>query len=208
MYHYAGNNPVKYTDPTGEFAQAVIGALVGAVTGAATNAVVQTVSNLCSGQDIKTAVSNIDLKSVGAAALGGAVTGALSGGLKAVKDVGEAVRLYKSASALLNTSSNIAGTAVSTIADNLLHGENITQNLGENIAIAGVAGVVTGAATKTGSKLIDTNSNGIKESSIVYMKEISNSGLSTMTTVAPNETFKELSIGFIQEISSTQNEAE
>ena len=201
---------MKYTDPTGEFAQAVIGALVGAVTGAATNAVVQTVSNLCSGQDIKTAVSNIDLKSVGAAALGGAVTGALSGGLSSVKAVGEAVSVYKSASAVLNTSSNMAGTAVSTIADNLLHGENITQNLGENIAIAGVAGVVTGATTKTGMKVISTNSNGIKESSIVYMKEISNSGLSTMTTVAPNETFKELSIGFIQEISSsgTQKEAE
>ncbi|MEL3909064.1 MAG: hypothetical protein P1P64_08690, partial [Treponemataceae bacterium] len=32
VYHYAGNNPVKYTDPDGEFAT-VVGTIIGGIAG-------------------------------------------------------------------------------------------------------------------------------------------------------------------------------
>ena len=65
MYHYAGNNPVCYTDPNGKFFN-VIAAVAGGVIGAGVGA-------------ISAAIAGGSTKDVIAAAVGGAAGGALAG---------------------------------------------------------------------------------------------------------------------------------
>jgi len=67
LYHYAGNNPVKYTDPDGKFVNIVIGAGIGAVIAAGVSAVTQIVT-----------YGEIDTKKVLLAAAGGAISGGLA----------------------------------------------------------------------------------------------------------------------------------
>jgi len=81
VYHYAGNNPVKYTDPDGEAFNFAIGAL-GAVAGGLVAAVV----SIQAGNDIKDTLINVGVGMVGGAAAGialsvgqGAVAGAAIG---------------------------------------------------------------------------------------------------------------------------------
>lgn len=61
LYHYAGNNPVKYTDPDGQAIHILVGAEIGVAIGA--------VSALCAGGSAR---------QVAAAAVGGAVSGAMA----------------------------------------------------------------------------------------------------------------------------------
>lgn len=66
-YSYAGNNPINFIDPEGEFLNVVVGAVAGAVVGAT----VELVSSAIKGEPV-------NWNNVAAAAIGGAVTGALS----------------------------------------------------------------------------------------------------------------------------------
>ena len=61
LYHYANNNPVKYTDPNGEWAHIVVGAAIGAGVGA-----------------ISAWASGASGREIVAAAVGGAVTGGMA----------------------------------------------------------------------------------------------------------------------------------
>ena len=63
LYHYAGNNPVKYTDPDGEFA-ALVGTIIGGIAGG--------LSALTQGHKFSS-------KGFWAGVAGGAVSGAISG---------------------------------------------------------------------------------------------------------------------------------
>ena len=63
LYHYAGNNPVKYTDPDGEFA-ALVGTIIGGIAGG--------LSALTQGHKVSS-------KGFWAGVAGGAVSGAISG---------------------------------------------------------------------------------------------------------------------------------
>ncbi len=65
MYHYAGNNPVRYIDPNGRIFN-IIAAGAGAIIGAGVGAVT-------------TALAGGSKKDIAAAALGGAAGGALAG---------------------------------------------------------------------------------------------------------------------------------
>ena len=65
-YAYANNNPYKYVDPDGEFAQLISG-VIGGVIGGAVGGVSSFVS------------SGGDLKAAGAGAAGGFVSGAIIG---------------------------------------------------------------------------------------------------------------------------------
>lgn len=67
-YSYAGNNPINFVDPEGEFLSALIGAVAGAVIGAT----VELVGSAIKGEAV-------NWNNVAAAAIGGAVQGAASG---------------------------------------------------------------------------------------------------------------------------------
>ena len=54
LYHYAGNNPVKYTDPDGRFLNFVIGAAIGFVTSTAS----EVGARMIQGQSFSDAVNN------------------------------------------------------------------------------------------------------------------------------------------------------
>ena len=192
---------MRYVDPDGNFVQVITGAILGAVTGAITNAMVQTLSNLVSGQDLKSSIFNIDYKTLGAAAIGGAVTGAVSGGLSSIKTVGEAVTVYKSAKTAMNVVSNVSGATLSTVADNYIHGNKLTDNIVENAGVAAIAGTIIGISSKTGMQATYTNEEGLKQSVIYYSKKLAQSNLSVLSTIPPNETVKEFSVGVLQEMT-------
>ncbi len=67
-YSYAGNNPIIFNDPNGEFVNVLVGAVAGAVIGVT----VELVSAGIQGRPVS-------LSKVGAAALGGLVSGAIAG---------------------------------------------------------------------------------------------------------------------------------
>jgi len=75
-YAYVQNNPLKYTDPSGHFANVIVGAAIGAVIGAAVSAGPQIIQNAREGQPLTT---NIDPGEVAKAAAVGAVGGAVAG---------------------------------------------------------------------------------------------------------------------------------
>ena len=66
MYHYAGNNPVKYTDPDGRTLHVLIGAVIGTAVSVASLAINDCLSGKMS-----------DASAYVGATVGGAITGAV-----------------------------------------------------------------------------------------------------------------------------------
>jgi hypothetical protein len=134
VYHYAGNNPVKYVDPDGKvinLAVAGVGALIGAGVGS-----VSAFATGGSGKDIA------------AAAVGGAVTGGMAG-----LTMGGSLVVQVAAGAL-------AGTA-GYMANNIVKGESYTAEGIAGSAMGGATGVMAGA---TLNKLISAASNLVTQS--------------------------------------------
>ena len=141
----------------------------------------------------------MDKKSAGAAALSGAITGAITGGAAVVKSIETAVQTSKLANTALNTTANIAGTAVGTVTDNISHDKNTTEGLAGNLLISTFAGIISGVTAETGIHVIDSI-NGTD--TVYYAETIDQAGvIKTITTVAPNETGKDISVNIGQEIA-------
>ena len=152
LYHYGNNNPVKYTDPDGEAAHIVVGAVIGAVIGG--------VSAACSGASAR---------QIAAAAVGGAVTGGL-----AAATCGASLGMQIAGSAM-------AGTA-GYCAEKLVAGERGTVEGMVQAAAGGAAGAMVGAviskavacatAVKIAKSASSTESVGIKMSRSKYPESV------------------------------------
>jgi RHS repeat-associated protein len=129
LYVYCGNNPIMYTDPTGEFfiSTIIIGAVIGATISAGVNVASQRINN---GN-----WNNMNWKSVGISAVSGAITGAL--GASGVGVLGQVI-------------GNAAVSGVTEIVQNVAVGQQIDWvSVGLNTAVGAVLGRVTGPGLQT-----------------------------------------------------------
>ena len=135
-YSYAGNNPLTYTDPSGEWGFA---SLVGAVVGAVVDAAIEVTTQLVTEGTVS------DWGSVGKAAIEGAVSGAISGGVSTIKNVGKLAKL-----GLKIGEEVIGGVAAETTSALITGGE---LNAGE-ILTHTAANFASGALGEAGEKFI------------------------------------------------------
>ncbi len=133
-YGYVLNNPLSYSDPSGEEASALVAGLIaGAIIGAAVSAVVYTISASVTG--------TWNLGDFGISVLFGAVSGAISGFLSAAGS-----SLAASGGAFWQSATyGILSETVSQIGTNLAFGNNISLG---TVAGSVVGGVVSGVLPK------------------------------------------------------------
>ena len=148
LFVYSANNPVKYSDPSGNFViSAIVGKIVGgAVVGGIVGAIAGAAGNVCS--QLKSNGGNfraIDKKAVGKAALvggiSGAVTGALSSGFGLALGAVKASFAAKAAVKIIGN--GVIGAAGHTI-DRILYKEKLTYK-GQAKAFGISAGVTVGS---------------------------------------------------------------
>ncbi|KRS20750.1 hypothetical protein AAY72_12235 [Alishewanella sp. WH16-1] len=149
-YAYANNNPYKYSDPDGQFIQAILGAVIGA--GA------ELVAQTLSGQDI-------NWGKVGVSAAAGAVTGGISSVYKGVFTASASVIEKGAASIVVAGTAATTGGAVSAI--NSSADGNSTQQINRDAAVGAVlslAGPGKAAGGAISQKISNTVSAMGKES--------------------------------------------
>jgi RHS repeat-associated protein len=144
-YGYANDNPVTYTDPSGQLfgipdpftpLASAIGGAVGAVSGA-----------VGYGAGVISGNQSLSLRGAVGAVAGGAVGGAVTGAcVEATDALGLAV-------------CGAAAGAASTVVNNAITGQNLTSGLGIGIALGAVANVVAGQLFPTRGMLPENMSN-------------------------------------------------
>jgi hypothetical protein len=152
VYHYAANNPVKYTDPDGKAVPLIpiaIALLKAGAISAAVSGLIDIGKQAWASRGSPSGF-NPDLKETGAAMAGGFVAGALTGGA----GMGAGLLEPIAAKGLVIAGGAIAGaagSATTTAIDNASHGRPISENMAENVAVGAVVGTVSGALTKAPS---------------------------------------------------------
>ena len=136
MYHYAGNNPVKYVDPDGEAVHIAVCAGIGALVGG-----------------LSSALSGGSLRDVAAATVGGAVTGGM-----AAATCGMSLGATIAGSAMAGTAGYLAE---SMVAGNQATIEGAVVS-GLSGAIGAMAGAVVDKAINTGAAKVSQASQSAK----------------------------------------------
>ena len=126
LYHYAGNNPLKYTDPNGKFAiniaAAIGGTIIGGVLGAAT-----------------AYAAGCDKNQILAAAAGGAAAGALAG---ITLGASVAVQSAVVSATISGATSAVVDGAIQVV--NAANGKSDAKTLNtRSMAAAGVSGFIS-----------------------------------------------------------------
>jgi hypothetical protein len=161
VYHYAGNNPVRYTDPDGRavpaivvklLADAGIGAVKGACTAVAMKYLTTSIIRFMKGESFVFAFTpqKQDFAGYGKAILKGAGEGAFAGLLSNIPFLDETARSGRIGSGLATAATSMLTTTISTIVENLIEGRDITDGLGRSVTLAGVIGFAVGIASQRG----------------------------------------------------------
>jgi hypothetical protein len=168
LYHYAGNNPVKYVDPDGK----AINFIIGAAIGFASSTAIEVGGRMATGQGLGSAIKNTftdptSLAVIGASTAIGAVTSGVSGIAvnAATKGVTSVAQVAVTAVAI-NTASGAIDAAAKDVAVKAITGQ--PQNLkdtaivaGKGAAYAAAFSTVTQGGIASGStKVTNTFSNG------------------------------------------------
>ena len=182
-YAYCYNNPLKYTDPSGHFANLLLGAGLGGAIGAG-SAWLQGKSGT----------------EIAAAAFGGAVTGALiASGVGAFAAGATSAGLSGTVTAggvgLITGSSAVVGNTVEQVAEGVMKGKSLstaTVNVSyeEQVNALG-AGIVAGAAAKGVSNAMAGNSANLE------------GGLNSMKNTLANSASPTQQIGMAEAIHAT-----
>lgn len=146
-------------------------AVKGAVIGAITSAVVQyawevgsdIVSNRSLNEDTGRSVfvpDNEEWSNIGSAALGGAVAGAITMGAQKLGGVEKTIATSRLGRAALSGAASAVGSGVSTIVDNIKHGDFFLEDVGTNMLISGATAALSAATIKPSMRFEYTeNSN-------------------------------------------------
>ena len=158
-YAYAGNNPLKYVDPSGEepitLSAILIGAAIGAGVGAGTSAIMYTVMTPILG-------GQLSWQGLGRAVLMGAISGAIFGGIGAVA-------ASASSAAGQNIALGVLRQSAGNIGARLIMGEELTAGMVAggivsglvNGAIPGFSGVEGGAFANITAELMHNTGRGM-----------------------------------------------
>jgi hypothetical protein len=177
LYHYAGNNPVKYTDPDGKALNLVTQAFVGALGGAAVELTIQAAGNITQG---KGALDEIDWSDVAVSAGIGAVAAVTGTGItKQFKNAIEAGKKLSVASETLKAGKAAVATGKVRNAEKLTRNANIVIDAKKTL----IKSTATAATVTAGKALLKEGVNLIQES-------ISQSDQSNSQVQNNNSTYK------------------
>lgn len=161
LYHYAGNNPVRYTDPDGRILHIAIGAGIGAVVGAAVSAGCEVFNQVVlEGKSL----NNVDMRKVGVAATGGAISGALAG-----SGVGLAGQI--AGNAVISAAQNISNQAID------IHDGEQTKLDAKSLIVDTTFGAISGGAGGSGNGTNKVIKDASKQLINKISKEIKHKGL-------------------------------
>jgi hypothetical protein len=142
LYHYAGNNPVKYVDPDGNAINFVAGAIAGAIVSGVIDTTFQLAEN---GGDI----SKINGARLAGAVVGGAMAGAITSGGSAIASISITTSVAaKGVVALTGTVAGAVGNGIGTITENVFDGDGNTKPMDgvpASMVRGGIAGTIGGA---------------------------------------------------------------
>ncbi|MEK7264577.1 MAG: RHS repeat-associated core domain-containing protein [Pseudomonadota bacterium] len=194
LYAYVGNDPVNMTDPTGEFANILIGGIGGALVGAA----IETVAQVAGGKgSLGDRLAAVDGAAVGRAALVGAAAGALGpagGAAIRAATVGKAAASASKVSAAIpsgkalvtatDTAADIVGQPVLGAVDAALKGDDAGVGAVGGVGAAG-AGVSVDAATS--GQPATPRAAGARGTAVAAGKALVTSAIKSVVTTAGSE---------------------
>ena len=158
VYHYAGNNPVKYVDPDGRVANFIIGAVVGFVSSAA----IETCGRMATGQNLGGALKSTFTSGKSWAIMGastgiGALTSGVSGIAVNVATKGATtVAQVAVTTVAINTASGAIDAAAKDIAVKAITGQ--PQDLKDTAIVAGKGAISAGLTSGLTQTAIATGS--------------------------------------------------
>jgi RHS repeat-associated protein len=137
-YAYGNNNPYRYTDPDGEIAAQVVGAIIGGLA----DAVGQVAVGINEGKTFGGAISSIDGKAVAVSM----AVGALTGGYSAIQSAKAISGVISATKATINTATVGAVTSTTgTVATNALNGKTTSPQEAMLSGFGGFIGAGVGA---------------------------------------------------------------
>jgi hypothetical protein len=158
LYHYAGNNPVKYVDPDGR----AINFAIGAIIGFASSAIIEVGGRMAAGQSLGSAVKNTftdptSLAVIGASTVIGAATSGVSGlAVNAATKGATSVAQVAATTIAINTASGAVDAAAKDITIKAITGQ--PQNLKETAIVAGKGAVSAAVFSTVTEGVIASNS--------------------------------------------------
>jgi hypothetical protein len=147
-YAYCGNNPLSYTDPTGNFANFAIGAILGFVSSTSGEMAAHWIPGMSFGQAFKSTFSDLKSICVIASSMGiGAATSGLSAIATTAAVQGASAVARVAITAGISAVGGAAGSVATDVATKAIHGEKIKVVDELKVAAKGIAiSAVTGAA--------------------------------------------------------------